>query len=178
MKVAHGKQRHTCEYSSKRKLMNTCIELSLGSMLVVVWGFRGSWACFWWFHVHQGWPGSILGAFWEWNRCPEGGFWGSRAQFRLHFACLLRVLRLPGTLLGAFCAPGVAWMHFGIDFESQNGAKKEPKCIQKSMQKSMKFGVRFYMEIRPQNGAKMEARTLHKSMKNALKIQSEIYSYF
>ena len=46
------------------------------------------------------------------------------------------------------------------------------------MQKSMKFGVRFYMEIRPQNGANMEARTLQKSMKNALKIQSEIYSYF
>ena len=168
--IARAKQRQTYEYSSKRKLTNTCIELSFGSMLVVVWGFRGSWACFWWFHVHQGWPGSILGAFWQWNRCPEGGFWRSWAQFGFHFACLLRFLRLPGTLQGALSVPGVAWIHFGIDFGTQMEPNRSPKCIQKSMQKSIKFGVLFYTEISSQNGAKIEPRTLQKSIKNALKI--------
>ncbi len=61
-RVALGKQRQTYEYSSKRKLMDRCIGLSFGSMLAVVWGFWGFWACFCWFHVPHGWPGSILGA--------------------------------------------------------------------------------------------------------------------
>ena len=64
-KVALGKQRQTYEYSSKRKLMDRCMGLSFGSTLAVVWGFWGFWACFCWFHVPHGWPGSILGAFWD-----------------------------------------------------------------------------------------------------------------
>ena len=52
------------------------------------------------------------------------GYW---APFGFHFACRVRVLELLGTLLGAPCAPGVAWIHFRREVGSQK--KRDPKLL-------------------------------------------------
>ena len=98
-----------------------------GPMLyLILIAFWDSWA---------GIPFSVVyGSILEALGWPKAGFWGPWAKFGLHFGSLLRVLRLPGMLLGAPFAPRAAWVDFGLIL----GFKLEPKGSQNPFQNESK----------------------------------------